>query len=319
MKRLRIKIRVFFILVIGLLLNGSINAEEEQNLPETTPAGSLEKLSVKFSTSIELLSKNTKADDVLWIDVKSNKHLVLWHRGKGRKERGNVLLLHAQGENAEHIRLIQPLAKQLVHLGWNLFIPNIAQEDFPKPVITNGEKENSDNLTDTDGKTSPEEQANTSQQETNNKTQTDSKNELFFFKNSQDYQDYFLLLYQAIFEQTEIAKLPTIIIANQNAAYWSLKCLDNKQLTPIVFLQPQLPDGVSNNLDDIFALQTNPLFSFHLATKNTNIFNTSFKKRLWRSKFQRFNTGMLSSSKLQEEDTVIAKTITGWVEKQRKK
>jgi len=309
----------YCLIVFGLMLSGLLQAEQTQNQSETAPTEMTEKSSLKYSISNQQLSQNTKADEILWVDVNSNKHLVLWHRGKSRKERGNVLLLHAQGENAEHLRIIQPLTKQLVLLGWNLFIPNIAQEDFAKPVITNKENEDTEQSGDPEKKTVPTKEQESSQQQTTNETPKEEKQTIHFFKNGQGYQEYFSALYQAIFEQTEIAKLPTIIIANQNSAYWTIKSLDNGKLTPVIFLQPQLPDGITNDLDKIFALQTNPLFSFHITSKQADVFSKSFRKRLWRSKFQRFNTGMLSSSKVQEEDSVIAKTITGWVEKQRKK
>jgi len=311
--------RFFCLMVCGLMLSGLLQAEQTQDQSETATTETTEKLSLKYSIPNQQLSQNTKADEILWVDVSSNKHLVLWHRGKSRKERGNVLLLHAQGESAEHLRVIQPLSKQLVLLGWNLFIPNIAQEDFAKPVITNEKKQNTEQLTDPQKETNPTKEQETSQQQTTDEVPKEEKQAVHFFKNGQDYQEYFSSLYQAIFEQTEIAKLPTIIIANQNSAYWTIKSLDNSKLTPVIFLQPQLPDGITNDLDKIFALQTNPLFSFHITSKQADVFSKSFRKRLWRSKFQRFNTGMLSSSKVQEEDSVIAKTITGWVEKQRKK
>jgi len=319
MKILRIKTELFLMFLIGFLLIESSNAAEDQSSPKITTIESenTNHFTLSYSTPIDELSQNTIADNILWVNAISNKHLVLWHRGKGRKERGNVLLLHAQGENAEHFRLIHPLTKQLTKLGWNIFIPNIAQEDFPKLLVGTQNKDKTNN-NDVSNTTLPD-QSNILQQDSNDEMRASIDTGEFFFKNAQEYQNYFSSLYQGIFEQTDITKLPTVIIANQNSAYWSLKCLDNKRLTPIIFLQPQLPIGVSNNLAETFAQQTNPLFSFHPVSTNTDIFNTMYKKRLWRSKFQRFNTGMLSSSKLQDEDNIVAKTITGWVEKQRKK
>jgi len=325
MKTLSIKVGYFFILLIGLIFIELAHSAKEQPTSEIATEDKIENNNknpaIKFSTSASLLSKTTRADEILWIDVNSNKHLILWHRAKGRKERGNVLLLHAQGENADHSRLIQPLAKQLVRLGWNLFIPSIAQEDFPIPFINkNGEETNQESPSEKGNKAIDSDQTDNSSQKVDSNTQSNIQKSAFTFENSQSYQNYFSSLYQAVFEQTEIAKQPTIVIANQNTAYWTLQCLiANKQLTPIIFLQPQLPMGVNSDLVEIFTRQTNPLFSFHLTNVTQDIFNQTFKKRLWRSKFQRFNTGMLSSSKIQLEDDRIAKAITGWVERQRKK
>ena len=143
-----------------------------------------------------------------------------------------------------------------------------------------------------------------------------SKN--YYFQNSQAYQNYFDSLCQAVLDQTEVSKQPIVIIANQNAAYWSLSCLNHvNQSVPTIFLQPQLPVGVENNLIELFSKQTNPIFSFHIKNSQVDSFSEAFKKRVWRSRYQRFNIGMLGPTKLQAENTVIARTITGWVDKQR--
>ena len=306
--------------MICFSISSTTNAKQDAVTPEKTSDITSTSISPKlpFSISLERLEKNITADEAQWIDVGENKHLLLTRRTNGRKERGNVLLLHAQGENADHLRLIQPLSRQLSKLGWNLFIPSIALENFPPlPVVQNIENSDSaDKDLEDDNLESNSLEGNSL--ESNDSSLLDNKN--YYFKNSQAYQDYFGSLCQAIYDQTEIFKQPFIIIANQNAAYWSLSCLNQEnKSTPMIFLQPQLPIGVENNLAELFAKQTHPIFSFHIKNSSADPYSNAFKKRVWRSGYQRFNIGMLKTTKLQTENTVIARTITGWVDKQRKK
>ena len=299
-------------------------AKSEQSQTQTKSTSESEsannKPKIAFSASLDRLKQSNTADEVLWIDVGENKHLILKHRTNGRKERGNILLLHAQGENADHIRIIQPLSKQLSKLGWNIFIPSIAIEDFPISSFEKHEKKQEKEATNDTDNIPNSEQSDKSVQNVEDKAATGSNPTNFSFENSKAYQDYFISLCQSIFKQTEVSKQPLIIIANQNAAYWSLECLNLvNRSTPTIFLQPELPQGVQDNLTELFAKQASPIFSFHIKASKKDAFSEAFKKRVWRSGFQRFNIGMLSSTKLQPENTLIARTITGWVDKQRKK
>lgn len=300
---------ILFCCSIGIRVKAEQEAVEIENNLSTKEIG------MRFSVSIQQLRQNTTADEALWIEIANKKHLILKHSTKGRKQRGNVLLLHAQGENADHLRLIQPIAKQLAILGWNIFIPSIALEDFAKPLsLTNKSELNELNQTNASTETVP---ADASKQ--TEEIPVEHRNQ-FAFKDSNDYQQYFVKLCKATIEQMTLSKLPTIVIANQNSAYWAIQCLNStQQLTHIIFLQPQLPQGITNNLGDIFALQTLPVFSFQSTFRDKDIFATTFKKRLWRSRYQRFNIGMLSSSKIHKENNNIARTITGWIERQTKK
>lgn len=307
------KICLLFLFLFVVSASNQLNAEEAPQIQQPPLDETVS--SMVFSVSIEKLAETASADEVLWFDTNTDKHLLLKHRTKGRKERGNILLLHAQSENADHTRLIQPFARQLSRLGWNIFIPNIAKEDFPKNASL---KDIEPETKSQDNKNNSEELKSEQEGEILNQSKEDLKQ--YTFSSSQEYQNYYVKLCQAILEQTDISKAPLVIIANQNAAYWALECIKflNKQ-TPVVLLQPQLPKGIKDNLSEIFAAQSNPIFSFHPDSEKNGTFTKTFKKRLWRSRFQRFNVGMLSSTNLQEEDSRVAKTITGWVEKQRKK
>ncbi len=324
--------------IICFALSGSVNSKQDPITPEnkTDIKTTSNQSKLVFSIPLGKLEQNNTTDEALWIDVDKNKHLILIRQTNGRKERGNILLLHAQGENADHLRLIQPLSKQLSRLGWNLFIPNIALESFPQhPAVQNkalqkNNQQQQKNVENTANGLSDQELTNASAQNTEKNSTEDthfqnsnslpivSKN--YYFENSQAYQNYFNSLCQAVFNQTEVTKQPFIVIANQNAAYWSLPCLNQQnQSMPTIFLQPQLPLDVEDNLAELLAKQKKPIFSFHIKSSSTDPFSNAFKKRVLHSKYQRFNIGMLGTTKLQTENTDIARTITGWIDKQWKK
>jgi len=295
----------FIILLVCFIDVMSLNAEE---------ATSNQQAEINFAVKNEVLALNNSADEPIWIDLNQEKHLILKYLPKGRKERGNVLLLHTDGENADHPRLIRPLAKQLSRLGWTLFIPNIAQADLP----TLEKKTNKDSTLTDNEPTATEETSNDTPQ-AKQKEIKDSQSIKKRFINAQQYQTYFSALCKAIFEQTTIKQQPSLIIANQNSAYWSLECLQLAASTPVVLLQPQLPTGVENDLESRFSNPTNPIFSFRSISRLKNAFSLAFEKRIWRSKQQRFNVGMLSNQKLEIEDNNVAKTISGWIDRQSKK
>jgi len=302
----RLLIQLF---TVSLVIASNLSAMEKESSPTETQN---EKESLlPFSVANKALEQHASSDEIHWVDVNSQKHLLLIHNAKGRKERGHVLLLHAQGENADHSRLIQPLAKQLTRLGWKVFSPNIAVEDYfveeKKPENISTQNNNSENK-----------QNNNKKEELAENPRDNSS--LFYFESIEKYQEYYINLCKAIFEQSEITKRPLMIIANQHSAYWSIPCLNLANgITPIIFLQPELPLGVTNNLDELFSQQTSPLFSFRISNTKKDPFTKSFAKRLWRAKSQRFNVGMLQTQTLDRENTSIARTITGWIEKQRKK
>jgi len=303
--------KCFVPLLFTLCLTQSFNLSAMENEPPPTQTQTNKGLSLSFSVANEPLEQNASSDETQWIDVDSNRHLLLIHNAKGRKERGHVLLLHTQGENADHPRLVQPLAKQLTRLGWKVFAPNIAAEDY---FVESTKTENAE----TQNNNSENKQDNN---EKGNSTEIPKENKSSFaFESKEKYQEYYTNLCKAIFDQSEITKQPLILIANQNSAYWSIPCLSiTKELTPIIFLQAELPLGIAKNLDEIFAQQTSPLFSFRVSHDKKDPFTKSFEKRLWQAKNQRFNVGMLQSQKLDIENVSIARTITGWIEKQRKK
>ena len=272
-------------------------------------------IQISFNVSNNLLENNFDSDLQISIDVNGNEHIVMQYSSKGRKQRGNVLLFHAEGESPVNNRLIKPLAEQLSKLGWNLYIPNIAQEDYPR----------SDSVLKTAPKTDSLQSGQETDTNKDNAKESDStpkpseETKRYFFKDSTSYQNYFVSLCKAIFEQTKILEKPTLFITNQHSAYWSIDCLQyTKEVTPIIFLAALLPNLPKNNLDEKFAKQTSSVFSFKLNSSSKDSFSKAFNKQLWIATSQRTNIGMLSSTKLSTEDDSIARSITGWIDKLRK-
>ncbi len=284
-----------------------LSAEEKDTAP-TDPSTTVKKdaLSLKFEVDLNLLAADNTADDFKWLEIDSHPHLLLIHNAKGRKPRGNVLLLHAQGENPDHQRFIQPISHQLTRLGWKVFVPSFAREDF---AAVNKNNNNQSKQTASEKAESP-----------NNEPKPEkTSNQHHFFKSSDEYQSYYGKVCQSIFQQTQIKQKPLLIIANQNAAYWGLSCLKMLDASsPIIFIHPQLPQKVKNDLEQRFSENKNPYFSFHRKNAPKDPFMQAFKKQVWRTKYLRFNIGMYSGNKLASEDNQLAKTITGWLERQRK-
>jgi len=289
----------------------SLAAENNQSSDASQPPAdnTTNTLELKFSAELKQIALNNTADDIQWLESDNTQHLLLIHSAKGRKPRGNVLLLHAQGENPDHQRFIQPISQQLSRLGWKVFIPSFAKEDFP-PRVSEPEQPKP---------TSENNVADTQAPELVENTKSDSNSKQYYFKSSEDYQNYYQGVCQAVLQQTKINQKPLFIMANQNAAYWGLSCL--KMLSSnsaIIFIHPQLPKGVKNDLEQRFAEHKNPYFSFHRKNSRKDPFMRAFKKQVWRTKYLRFNIGMYSGNKLAVEDNQLVKTITGWLERQNK-
>ena len=305
--------KIFIVFVFYAHFSPVFAFEEESTTKDQVVKSS--EIEISFNVSNNLLENNSDSDQQISIEVNGNEHLVLQYSSKGRKQRGNVLLLHAEGESPVNNRLIKPLAKQLSKLGWNLYVPNIAQEDYPKSDLTRKIALETDNL-----QSSQETDANKNNaQESEEKPKAIEKTKQFFFEDSVSYQNYFVSLCKAIFEQTKILEKPTLFVTNQHSAYWSIDCLQyTKEVTPIIFLAALLPHLPKNNLDEKFAEQTSPVFSFKINNSTKDPFSKAFNKQIWIATSQRTNIGMLSSTKLSIEDDSIARSITGWIEKLRK-
>lgn len=259
--------------------------------------------------------------------------LILKHNAKSRIKRGNALFLHTNGESANHRRIVRPLAIQLSQLGWNIFIPNIAREDFTKPkfgnkrVIFETALKNANSVVktsiNTENPLEDKTQLNNSKSDDTNETPLDetkkspASNNQYYFETTDAYQNYIIDICKIIESDPQWTQQPRILILNQTSSYWGLGCLADN-IMPTIFLNPELPLGVKNNLEDIFSKQSSSFYVFHSRlTANTKM--SSFSKALssnqWRSENQRYSQGILPNGNMNIEDTRLAKRITGWAEK----
>jgi len=231
----------FLITFIFLFFVAKIYSQESNTQPEGSPQVDNTK-SLKENSQVnsfllfsEKLAELSGADERLWINIDENKNLLLKYISPAKKKRGNILMLHSQSENVLHPRLMEPLTKQLLSLGWNVFIPNLMSEDYPKniPIIPQTLP-----LKDTTDESVKSDENKTSESTSENN-----------FQSTEEYQSYYKNLCSGIFEQTKILEQPLLIIANQSSAYWSIECLKiTGTVILIVFLQPEIPSEIGNDL-----------------------------------------------------------------------
>lgn len=315
----------FIIIVIYFILFGYIPptwsqqadappAEQEANMAVK------EQLKITFIADSKELAKNSEKNNLAWINVVEQVHLVFKRSNKGSIFRGNAILFHSQGENPIHNRLINPLSIQLSNLGWNTFSANIGLPDFPIELEINGQTEQ--NPAVPTGEDNPMEESTSNPGTTSeaSKVDTQSKEPLAeekepknFFKTPKSYQEYFSLLCQETIKLVTISNEPTIFLANGEAGYWVLDCL--KQMppsTPIVLIQPKTPTFSLANFESTLESFNNPLFT--IADEDSeDHFVKLIKRRKWQSSIQRINHSALQNTKINIENITIAKLISGWI------
>ncbi len=231
-------------------------------------------------------------------------------------------------------------------MGWNVFIPNIAKEDFAKPKFgtkrkvfdknqqsvnsseqnLNKEKTPSNELVsdETNKELAKETPSNSNSDNTTIEKDAIKPNlekNLHYFDSTEKYQDYVKEVCNKVFADPEWMNQPRILILNQSSSYWGLSCLENLRM-PTIFLDPQLPLGVKNDLEDLFSKQSSSFYVFYSQlTANTKMasFSKALSSNRWQSKSQRYSQGILPKGNLNTEDIDLAKRITGWAEKLRKK
>ncbi len=300
------------------------NESTQAQAPEQTSTTITPKLT--WPVNQQDLSKQSQASEKLWVEVEGEPLLVLKYWAKGRKLRGDVLLIHAQGENADHPRLILPLAVQLSNLGWQVFVANLPLQDYPpKSTLSGASEETSQSNTATpsvngsQGSPSVEPNQNASTQAQPIPTAAKPSQVQTYFKDAKTYQNYVTLALSQITLQVQPKGKNFILIGNQNGAYWILEAtINNSAFTQVVLIQPEIPDSIDNEINGIFADQHLPVYSFITKTSDSDPFSRDFDQQLWKSNFMRVDRGQLSNSRLEMEDPSIAKKITGWIESQQK-
>ncbi len=316
-------VRYFLVFIILIFNSAALTQQSDPNLPPpeaSTPE--IASAKIPFVAASSDLAKDTNKDNLAWINILEEEHLVFQQNNSGRVFRGNVILFHANGENPKHQRFTYPLSTQLSELGWNTFSPNIGFPDFPRKLKESKSPEQeqpsqqspSENNSPVNSEAEPTTTDDNSQSEptTPKENSTTAKNDRFF-ETHESFQDYFTSICQETVKLVAISKEPTIILANGEASFWALDCLKKlSPQTPIVLAQPKLPSFALENINSVLDTLDNPMFIF---TENDN--KDDFVRRLTQRKSQqqklRINQSALLTSKVNQENPNIAKLITGWV------
>jgi|GEM_PF-3187726 len=310
------------VLVFSAFLSTSsqISAAEETQAQPASSTDIPQTITPKFNVELEALEKMNDANESYWLDIGEQKTLVLKYWARGKVSRGHLILLHAQGEHADHPRIMKPLARQFSEQGWHVYLPNLPVADYPNnKVLSDNEKSD----------ISPESEANQQQDPAQNPASSNAQLEqapkdsvpttMQFFSDETAYQ---LLINQTIEQlistiQPELNNL--LVLANQNSGYWILDSLKTlPAISQVVLLEPQIPMDIDKNLESSFNGQNLPVFTFVENSEIPSDFIVAFDRQLWRSPFQRINRGTFSNQGIEMEDTRISKLISGWVSRQQK-
>ena len=309
--------------------NAFYQQSEQQAQPDQQTSPTSSDVKIKWPTDLQLLEEQNHADDSYWLQLEEEKTLVLKYFAKGKRLRGNVLLLHTQGENPQHIRLIDPLSRQLSRLGWQVWIPTLPLSDFPitKPTIQNsnddsqanptGSSTNENNSSQAPAESTPSDPNANPATDTSSTQQSDQESVKGYFETIESYQAFFTQLISQIIGNAAGSQGQFAIVTNQTSAYWILPTVASDQrVNQLIMIAPQLPEGVKTDLEPLFQTQNTPVYTFIDDESNSVEFVKAFQKQLWRSPFQRLNRGMIDNLKYNNEDVTVAKSITGWIDSQ---
>ena len=269
----------------------------------------------RWSINLSVLAKSNSATESSWVEIGDIRSLVLIHRARGRVSKGNIILLPEQTENADHPRIVQPLAQQFSLLGWQVIVPSLPFADFIKSVSDEAVQESDSNISPSDPVESSSAN-NTDKNEVEPNTQIRAN---AFFADEQSYQQYINQLLLQITQDFPSQTGTFVLLAHRNSAYWILQASqDNPTLSQLVLLEPTLPENIDANLETLFNTQQLPVFAFFGKNSRDNPFIKAFGKNSWNSRYLRANYGLISSRNIQIEDSRIAKSISGWVKSQSK-
>ncbi|TQV88796.1 DUF3530 family protein [Aliikangiella coralliicola] len=299
----------------------------ENNIEEKQPGntGELNLTKLSWPVNLDHLDKNNSSDESLWVDAKNEKVLVLKYRSKGRKQRGDIIILPAQGENADHPRVVRPLSVQLSQLGWNVLIPTLPLEDYPEKLIPESPNEIDNQSDGTEDNNPTSESASSSATQPPADTTAENSEptvpmvQKTFFPDAKSYQDFVSQLILEVIAQVEPTTNNLVMIGLQNSSYWMLNSAKNsRRITQVVLISPQQPKNINEPLVSDFEGQYLPLYTFIENSEGSSAFIDALDKKLWQSDIQRMNRNTFTHYKIALEDVRIAKIITGWVESQQK-
>jgi len=314
-------IRCASILLLSLLASTLHNANAAESAESTTgdSASATENINSQdqpgWSVDLSVLAQSNEATESNWIEVNAIRSLVLVHRARGRISKGNIILLPEQSENANHPRVIRPLAQQFSLLGWQVIIPSLPIADYTKAVSSEADQLSNSSINPSD----PVELSGSSSSDKNEVAAGIRPKAKAFFENEQSYQQYINQLLLQITQDFPSQTSAFVLLGHRNSAYWVLQPSQNNSIfSQLVLLEPTLPQNVDTNLESLFSAQTLPVFAFFGKNSRDNPFIKAFGKNSWKSRYLRANYGLISSRRIQNEDNRIARSISGWVKSQSK-
>ena len=295
------------------------NAAQSEQAKQSGGASSQEvasKKSLDFNINPQVLAKNNLANESFWLDINDEKILVLKYWARGKVSRGNAIVLHAQGEHADHPRITANLSKQLSQLGWHVYIPSLPNADYPISINQSQQTLKQDAATPPTTASSETTQQNQQNSPPNDATSDQNNN---FFADEPAYQEFVNQILDQLMQAIQPQLTNLVLVANQNSGYWSLATTKNSNLlTHVVLIEPQIPEYKQNDLEQRFGEQSLPVFTFIEDEQSFSEFITAFERQLWRSPHLRINRGQFSNQGIEIEDIRIAKSISGWIQSQQK-
>ncbi len=314
-------------LILGLFSLAHSAEEQTETAAQTQNPAPVVSRPVPWSANPQQIAMENPADEVAWLDIDNEKYLVLKYWAKGKKKRGTIILLHAQGENPAHPRLIQPLARQFSHFGWQVLAPYFPDEDF-EIQTTQASTQSSFQQEQTEKTT---EQSNIGKTVSEATTQAPSQNGAesvdsqvaedpkatdttdHYFASIDAYQEKITLILQKTQQLNSENTLPLVIIGNQHSNYWLLDMLKQQALTThIVMISPQIPDGVEEALKEKLTDKKQPLYLFVTDELISKPFTQALAQKTRSTPAIRINQSFLSQDHLVLENYFLVKTISGW-------
>ncbi|TQV73751.1 DUF3530 family protein [Aliikangiella marina] len=321
MKRLLLN-PVLFFLCIGQQIDAAQTSDQTEPTATISQQANLS-LEPKFSANLALMEKRNSANESFWLDINEHKTLVLKHWARGKVLRGDLILLHAQSENADHGRLVNPLAQHFSQRGWHVYVPNLPIEDYPKiqevalevsTSVTSNDQASQTDPNQTDSNQQPAVDNSNTQDNSDNANQSVLPPKNHYFDTEQSYQTFISQLLNNLTANIQPKSDNLLVVANQNSAFWILESAKtNSSFNQLALIHPQIPHNFDKNLDEYFSGQTLPVFAFFKDVETESEFINAFDRQLWRSRFQRINRGTFSDRGIEEENPQIAKLIIGWV------
>ena len=291
--------------------SNTTNSEKQNNTPKKKP---------RWSSSLNYSPQTLKADELKTIVIDEIKVPTLIYWSKGRIKRGTTIILTAQGEAPSNLRFARPISLQLSSLGWEVIVPALPKADFKlQKTEASSQTQNADK-----NKGSNSSQNDTTKVEGNSSSTTASQaasiqtDANVFFESQSSYQNWIIKTVEESLKLKTSNSPSNLLLGNQESAYWLLELgSSNSELTQIVLIQPQKPENVADDIAQKFSRQKLPVYAFMTELDSQDPYTSAFEKQNWKAKNIRINHGLAQFEQLDPENTLIARTISGWVSSQK--